>query len=129
MLIAEYVFNTIKNNIPALTVAGITHVYPKKIKTPEVPEYAVIVNELSRTTDNNVSFVEIQLTCIAKSITEVYDLAMKVDVLFDNKIFSTVGDPVSTKTISNIEGVYDEDRYLRFVTIRIVSHKEKLAYL
>lgn len=128
-MLQQYIFETIRDNILDLTYSGVTHVYPRRIKTPEVPTYAVIVNEISRVSDKNVSFVTFQFTCIAETVAQCYDLAMKLDVLFDNKVFTTVGDPLSSKVLENVEGSYDENRYTRFVSVRVVSHKEKLNYL
>ena len=131
MLIHDFIFDQIKNTVPALTSGSITAVYPQVLPKGSPVNLAVIYNQINSGFTFNTITATFQLTCVSTSYTECANLALTLATLFSNKVFMTVGDPVSSNTLEIIELPYDNIQkvYTQSVTIVVKSRKHIEQYL
>lgn len=130
-MIAEFLFTQLKLAIPVLTTPTTTKIYPQVIKDGTVIDYGIVYNTINISLKYQVITQEIQLTVFHKTYSECEDLTYKVASVFENKTFSTLGDPLSTNVTSIVELPYDEKNkiYTRAVSIIIKSKKSFENYI
>jgi len=122
----EFIFQQLQANIPALTVAGNTNVYPQRLPDTKNPDVFVIYNLIRKPVVYNMTVGYYQLTCVARTYDDANNLVNQVASLFQSKVFAGVGDPVSTTVDQITEMPFDElsKYYLFAVTVRVKSQKE-----
>ena len=127
----EYIFTTIKNAIPPLTVGGITHIYPLTLPEGNNPDTFVTYNLLRNSQSFGICNAIYQLSVFSKDFTACNNLALELLGLFAHKTYLGSGDPVQTNSGQVVALPFDrESGYYSFaVDIIIISKKPIENYL
>lgn len=119
-MISEYIFKTLKDNIPELTPATITHVYPMTVPEGITPSLSITYNEITTNYRMGLRVATYQLTCIANSYEKCLGLSLKAERLFADMRYSANGDPIGTNVLSNKSLDVDRDSGLHIRAVDII---------
>lgn len=120
-MIAEYIFKTIKDNIPVIHDGSLYHVYPSTVPDGIEFDTAIIYTKLMGINRFSQIGTDIQLSCVSKTYAGAEQLSLDIVNLFRNKLYQAEGDVIFTgvKAITDLPFDRDSEYYMVAVTIYV----------